>query len=189
MPDPWDIGAKLLPLEEGLRRHGALRGAGAEAATRREHKAQTPRSGPLARQGDAAGCPPKKILKPVKKREMVNYLTGRYTVGLRQACRCVRMTRSMYYYRSRMDPQTALRHRMREIAHVRVRFGYRRIYIMLRREGWDVGKDRFYRVYREENLGLRRSVLGVTYLRYTAWSADRRLERTKCGEWTSSPIN
>jgi putative transposase len=45
---------------------------------------------------------------------------------------------------------------MREIAHARVRFGYRRIYIMLRREGWDVGKDRFYRVYREENPGLRR---------------------------------
>ena len=35
---------------------------------------------------------------------------GRYAVGMRQACRCVRMTRSMYYYRSRMDPQTALRH-------------------------------------------------------------------------------
>lgn len=37
-----------------------------------------------------------------------------------------------------------------------VRFGYRRIYMLLRREGWDVGKDRFYRVYCEENLGLRR---------------------------------
>src|SRR5277367_4899245 len=87
---------------------------------------------------------------------MVNYLMGRYTVGMRQACRCVHMTRSMYYYRSRLDPQTALRQRMREIAHARVRFGYRRIYILLRREGWDVGKDRFYRVYCEENLGLRR---------------------------------
>jgi hypothetical protein len=62
-------------------------------------------------------------------------------------------TRSMYYYRSRMDPQTALRQRMRKIAHARVRFGYRRIYITLRREGSDVGKDCFYRVYREENLG------------------------------------
>ena len=68
----------------------------------------------------------------------------------------MQMTRSMYYYRSRIDPQTALRQRIREIAHARVRFGYRRVYIMLRREGWDVGKDRFYRVYREENLGLRR---------------------------------
>ena len=54
---------------------------------------------------------------------MVNYLMGRYTVGMRQACRCVQMTRSMYYYRSRMDPQTALRQCMREIAHARVRFG------------------------------------------------------------------
>jgi putative transposase len=45
---------------------------------------------------------------------------------------------------------------VRELAHARVRFGYRRIYMLLRREGWDVGMDRFYRVYREENLGLRR---------------------------------
>ena len=36
------------------------------------------------------------------------------------------------------------------------RFGYRRIFILLRRAGWEVGKDRFYRVYCEENLGLRR---------------------------------
>lgn len=81
---------------------------------------------------------------------------GRYGVGNRQACRCVRLHRSMHFYRSRMDPLTALRERMRELAHARVRFGYRRIYMLLRREGWDVGKDRFYRVYCEENLGLRR---------------------------------
>jgi transposase InsO family protein len=54
------------------------------------------------------------------------------------------------------DPLTELRQRMRELAHARVRFGYRRIYMLRRREGWDVGKDRFYRVYCEENLGLRR---------------------------------
>ena len=87
---------------------------------------------------------------------MVNYLMGRYRVGNRQACRCVRLHRSMYYYRTRMDPLPALRQRVRELAHARVRFGYRRIYILLRREGWDVGKSRFYRVYCEENLGLRR---------------------------------
>jgi putative transposase len=62
----------------------------------------------------------------------------------------------MYYYSSRMDPLTALRHRVRELAHTRVRFGYRRIYMLLRREGWDVGETRFYRVYREEDLALRR---------------------------------
>jgi putative transposase len=46
-----------------------------------------------------------------------------------------------------------------EISHARVRFGYRRIHMLLKREGWDVGKKRFYRVYREENLGLRRTRL------------------------------
>jgi putative transposase len=81
---------------------------------------------------------------------------GRYGVGNRQACRCVKLHRSMYFYRSRMNPLKALRQRARELAHARVRFGYRRIYMLLRREGWDVGKDRFYRVYCEENLGLRR---------------------------------
>lgn len=86
----------------------------------------------------------------------MNYLIGRYGVGNRQACRCVKLHRSVYYYVSRMDPLTELRQRMRELAHARVRFGYRRIYMLLRREGWDVGKDRFYRVYCEENLGLRR---------------------------------
>jgi putative transposase len=87
---------------------------------------------------------------------MVDYLMHRYGVGNRQACRCVLLPRSMYYYRSRMDPLLALRQRMRELAHARVRFGYRRIYMLLRREGWEVGETRFYRVYSEEDLRLRR---------------------------------
>ena len=45
---------------------------------------------------------------------------------------------------------------MRELAQTRVRFGYRRLRVMLQREGWTVGKERFYRVYTEEGLALRR---------------------------------
>jgi putative transposase len=45
---------------------------------------------------------------------------------------------------------------MRELAQTRVRFGYRRLRVLLLREGWDVGKERFYRVYTEEGLALRR---------------------------------
>jgi len=96
------------------------------------------------------------VVKPVKKREVVRYLMGRYGVSARQACRCVRLKRSVFYYESIRDPLPALRQRMRELAHARVRFGYRRILILLQREGWDVGKNRGYRVYREEGLGLRR---------------------------------
>ena len=87
---------------------------------------------------------------------MVRYLMGRYTVGAKRACGCVRLHRSAWYYRSYRDPQTTLRQRIRDLAHSRVRFGYRRIMLLLNREGWDVGKIRVYRLYREENLGLRR---------------------------------
>ncbi len=61
----------------------------------------------------------------------------------------------MQYYRSRMDPKTALRARMRELAQVRIRYGYRRLHVLLRREGWSLGKDQAYRLYTEESLQLR----------------------------------
>jgi putative transposase len=51
---------------------------------------------------------------------------------------------------------TSLRQRLRELAQTRVRFGYRRLHVLLRREGWQVGKERLYRVYIEEGLALRR---------------------------------
>ncbi len=81
---------------------------------------------------------------------------GHDGVSQRRACRVVRATRSLVYDRSRKAPLTALRQRMRELAQPRVRFGYRRLRVLLQREGWDVGKERFYRVYTEEGLALRR---------------------------------
>lgn len=96
------------------------------------------------------------MVKPVRKREVVRYLIGRYGVTTRRACRCVRIKRSVFYYESIRDPLPALRQRMRELAQARVRFGYRRILILLQREGWDVGQKRVYRLYREEGLALRR---------------------------------
>ena len=61
----------------------------------------------------------------------MRYLMGRYTVSARRPCRVVRATRSSVYYRSRKDPLTALRQRMRELAQTRVRFGYRRLRVLL----------------------------------------------------------
>ena len=81
---------------------------------------------------------------------------GRYGVSERRAARAARFWRSSLRYASRRDPLTALRQRMRELAQTRVRFGYRRLLVMMRREGWDVGKQRFYRVYTDEGLALRR---------------------------------
>ena len=63
--------------------------------------------------------------------------------------------RSMYKYKSRADEQAALRMRIRDIAQSRVSYGFRRIHIMLRREGWEVNHKRVYRLYKLEGLKMR----------------------------------
>jgi putative transposase len=79
-------------------------------------------------------------------------------VSERRACRVTQLQRGTYRYESHQDPLTELRMRMREIAAVRVRYGCRKILVLLQREGWAVGKSRASRLYREEGLTLRRTV-------------------------------
>jgi len=86
---------------------------------------------------------------------VVTYLQTSYHVSERRACRTVRCARAMYRYRSHRNPRTALRQRIRELALARVRYGYRKIRVLLNREGWAVGKHLVYRLYREEGLTLR----------------------------------
>jgi putative transposase len=63
--------------------------------------------------------------------------------------------RSTYHYRCRRAGQAELTERIKEIAATRVRYGYRRIHVLLRREGWPVNAKRVYRLYRETGLQLR----------------------------------
>jgi putative transposase len=86
----------------------------------------------------------------------MRYLVGRYGVSERRACLTTRFWRSSLRYQRRRDPLTALRQRLRELAQTRVRFGYRWLLVLMQREGWQVGKNRLYRVYTEEGLALRR---------------------------------
>jgi putative transposase len=60
----------------------------------------------------------------------------------RRACGLVKVSRSLYRYRSRAKDQAVLRGRIRDLAATRVRYGYRRIQIMLEREGWKVNHKR-----------------------------------------------
>src|SRR5258708_24649873 len=59
-------------------------------------------------------------------------------------------------YRSRRPPDEALRERLRQLARERRRFGYRRLYVLLRREGHRVNRKRVYRLYKAERLMVRR---------------------------------
>ncbi len=66
------------------------------------------------------------------------------------------LARSTIRYRSVADEQVSLRMRIREIAGVRVSWGYPRIWVQLRREGWIVNRKRVYRLYRQEGLCMKR---------------------------------
>ena len=74
----------------------------------------------------------------------------------RRACKLVGMTRSSYRYAVRRQEPAGLRERLRGLAQERCRFGYRRLTVLLRREGWAVNHKRVYRLYRQEGLGVRR---------------------------------
>ena len=82
-------------------------------------------------------------------------MQDRYQVSCRRACALARICPNTWYYKSRARDAAALRMRIREIAQARPRFGYVRIWIMLRREGWTDNKKRIHRLYRLEGLQVR----------------------------------
>lgn len=97
------------------------------------------------------------MVAPAARRKAVAYLRETFEMSERRACTvlgCCRMT--MRYQGSRVD-DVDLRDRMKAIAHERRRFGYRRLHVLLRREGYVVNHKRLFRMYREEKLSVRRS--------------------------------
>jgi putative transposase len=79
-------------------------------------------------------------------------------VSVKRACRLALLQRATWYKRSQAKDQTALRMRIRDLAHARPRFGYLRIQVLLRREGWMVNHKRVHRLYRLEGLQVRMRV-------------------------------
>jgi len=78
-----------------------------------------------------------------------------YELSTKRACGLIEFQCSSYYYKHRRRSDAALRMRLKELAAVRVRFGYRRLYVLLRREGWVVNHKKLYRLYTEEGLTVR----------------------------------
>ena len=101
---------------------------------------------------------PKKSLKSTRKRTLVELVQDAYGTSLSRACRLLQISRALYRYRSCRPGQEALRFRLRELAQSRPRYGYRRVHVLLRREGWMVNMKRVRRLYRLEGLQLRHRV-------------------------------
>jgi putative transposase len=96
------------------------------------------------------------MVSPQVKREAVTTLMRERSFGVTHACGLVQISRSMYRYQSRRPERTRLRERIAEIAALKRRYGYRRVHIVLRREGWAVNRKLTYRLYREAGLAVRR---------------------------------
>ena len=86
---------------------------------------------------------------------MAAWVQSAHRLSERRATRLAGLDRSSHRYRSRKDPQDALRGRLKEMAATHVRYGYRRLAVLLRREGWQVNTKRVYRIYTEEGLAVR----------------------------------
>jgi transposase InsO family protein len=96
------------------------------------------------------------MVGPAAKRATVAHLQDKMGLSERRACSIVSADRTTIRYRSRRPPDTELRSRLRELANERRRFGYRRLFILLRREGEPSGINRIHRLYREEGLAVRK---------------------------------
>lgn len=117
-----------------------------------------------------------------------------YGVSEKRACELMGITRWTNRYRSRRDNQAELRMRLRELAGTRVRYGYRRLTVLLRREGRAVNAKRVYRLYREEGLQVLRTkrtkraahvrvpLAGATRPNQR-WSMDFVSDRLADGRW------
>lgn len=81
-------------------------------------------------------------------------LQARYGASEQQVCFALQVSRSSFRYRSVAADDSALRLRIREITETRLHYGYRRVHILLRREGWRDNHKRIYRLYSEQGLSL-----------------------------------
>ena len=96
------------------------------------------------------------MVGPAVQREAVAHLKAVMGLSERRACDIVSADRKMIRYQSRRPADTALRARLRDLANERKRFGYRRLFILLRQNGEASGINRIYRLYREEGLTVRK---------------------------------
>lgn len=90
-----------------------------------------------------------------KLSKLVAQMCSEWDASIRRACRVLEFDTSTDHYKSRHGDQAGIAARNKDICAKRVRYGYRRVHVMLKREGWDVNMKRIYRIYRDLALQLR----------------------------------
>ena len=96
-----------------------------------------------------------KILRFAWRRKLAHWFRDRFSVSCARACYLAQCGRASWYRKCRAKDQAALRLRIRDLAHARLRVGYQQIWVLLRREGWVVNRKRVRRLYRLDGLQFR----------------------------------
>ena len=96
------------------------------------------------------------MVGPQAKRAAVTHLMTTQQVGVTRACGLMGLSRSVYRYESSRPDDTELTERLTLLAGQKRRYGYRRLHVLLRREGWRINRKRTYRVYHAAGLMVRR---------------------------------
>jgi len=156
VPPARDVERDVLCVEGQVRRHGGVRCQAVAGARGGERAAQATAGRYDARQCGSEGSAVKKMVTPAAKREAVAHLQTTLGMSERRACRVISADRKSMRYRSCRDDDGDLRSRLRELAQQRRRFGYRRLHILLRRDGITINRKKTQRLYREEGLTVRR---------------------------------
>ena len=94
-------------------------------------------------------------MRPLRRIAVLPQVRKTWQLSERRACAILDVNRKMLHYRSVKIDDPVLRRRIKEIAFNRIRYGYNRITVLLRREGWLVNVKRVRRIYREESLMIR----------------------------------
>lgn len=132
------------------------------------------------------------MVGPAAKRDAVAHLKAIMGLSERRACQIISADRKTIRYRSSRPPDVDLRAKLRDLANERRRFGYRRLFILLRRDGEPSGVNRIYRLYREEGLSVRkrkarrravgtRAPILVVAKSNARWSLDFVHDQFACG--------
>ena len=129
-------------------------------------------------------------MTPAGRREAVAHLEEHYEMSERRACSVLGVDRSSVRYRHRRPDDAELREELRKTAEKHRRFGYRRLHVILRRDGHVMNRKRAQRLYREEGLAVRRRrgrkrALGTRAPLVTEAVANARWSVDSCR--TSSP--
>ncbi|MEZ5953125.1 IS3 family transposase [Hyphomonas sp.] len=98
----------------------------------------------------------KKLLTPDVKRKAVQHLMAVHELSERRACKLAELDRSTFQYEKQAGDDAAMRERLRALAAARRRFGYRRLGILLDREGLGANHKKIFRIYQEEGLAVKR---------------------------------